>query len=163
MVSNSYDIVVVGGGLAGSCLANAMAGKGARVLVLEREREFKDRVRGEALLPWGVGEAQALGVYELLCETCAHKQKWFDFFIGPAQIMHRDLVSTTPQRASMLNFYHPRMQEVLISAAEKARAGVRRGALVTDVRAGSHPGVTFQHEGSAVEVTCKLIVAADGR
>jgi hypothetical protein len=31
------------------------------VLVLEREGEFKDRVRGEALVPWNVAEAQELG------------------------------------------------------------------------------------------------------
>jgi len=33
------------GGLGGSSLAKVMAEKGARVLVLEREREFKDRAR----------------------------------------------------------------------------------------------------------------------
>ena len=38
-----------------------MAEKGLRVLVLERDREFRDRVRGEALLPWGVAEARQLG------------------------------------------------------------------------------------------------------
>jgi flavin-dependent dehydrogenase len=42
-----YDIVVVGGGLGGSALAKVMAGQGARVLVVERELRFKDRIRGE--------------------------------------------------------------------------------------------------------------------
>jgi flavin-dependent dehydrogenase len=56
-----YDIVTVGGGLAGSSIAKAMAEHGARVLVLERELEFKDRVRGEGIHPWGVAEARALG------------------------------------------------------------------------------------------------------
>jgi 2-polyprenyl-6-methoxyphenol hydroxylase-like FAD-dependent oxidoreductase len=158
-----YDLVTVGGGIAASSLARAMAQKGARVLVLEREREFKDRVRGEAMLPWGVAEAQQLGIYELLCETCAHKQPWFDLFLGPIQMMHRDLVSTTPRNTPMLNFYHPRMQEILFSAAGKAGADVRRGAFVTEVRPGPRPSVTFQHEGSTVEVHCRLVVAADGR
>src|SRR5438093_682427 len=40
----SYDIITVGGGLAGSALAKAMAERGARVLVVERETHFKDRV-----------------------------------------------------------------------------------------------------------------------
>src|SRR5262245_9186816 len=160
---NMYDIVTVGGGLAGSGLDRVMAEKGALVLVLEREREFKDRVRGEAMLPYGVAEAKELGIYKLLCETCAHKQPWFDFFLGPAQIMHRDLASTTPRNTVMLNFYHPKMQDVLISAAAKAGAEVRRSALVTDVRPGIRPSVTFHHEGSTVEVQSRLVVAADGR
>jgi len=59
-----YDIIVVGGGLGGATLAKAMAEHGARVLVLERERRFKDRVRGEATWPWGVAELKQLDVYQ---------------------------------------------------------------------------------------------------
>ena len=66
-----YDIIVVGGGLGGATLAKAMAEHGARVLVLERERRFKDRVRGEATWPWGVAELKPLGVYQVLIVTCA--------------------------------------------------------------------------------------------
>ena len=53
MASGTYDIVTVGGGLGGSALAKAMAEYGARVLVVEREKQFKDRIRGEAMLSWG--------------------------------------------------------------------------------------------------------------
>ena len=42
----AYDVISVGGGLGGSALAKAMAELGARVLVVERETQFKDRVRG---------------------------------------------------------------------------------------------------------------------
>ena len=163
MSKNTYDVVTIGGGFAGSCLAKAMAEKGARVLVLEREKEFRDRVRGEAMLPWGVGEARDLGVYDLLRETCGHEQRWFDIFLGPNQLMHRDLISTTPQRSPMLNFYHPKMQEALLTAAGKAGADVRRGAVVADVRSGSLPTVTFSHDGVSTEVHSRLVVAADGR
>ena len=66
MASGTYDIITVGGGLGGAALAKAMAEHGARVLVLEREKQFKDRVRGENIAPWGVAETQALGLYDLL-------------------------------------------------------------------------------------------------
>ncbi len=62
---SDYDIITVGGGMGGAALAKAMAEKGYRVLVLEREARFKDRVRGEWLAPWGVAEAQALGSLRL--------------------------------------------------------------------------------------------------
>ena len=45
MNSKTYDIVTVGGGLGGSALAKAIAEHGARVLVLESETQFRDRVR----------------------------------------------------------------------------------------------------------------------
>ena len=46
-----YDIIAVGGGLGGSALAKAMAENSKSVLILERETEFKDRVRGEFMSP----------------------------------------------------------------------------------------------------------------
>jgi len=45
--TNAYDLVIIGGGIAGSSLACSMAKAGARVLLLESEIEFRDRVRGE--------------------------------------------------------------------------------------------------------------------
>src|SRR5258708_25260393 len=65
-VRMDYDLIVVGGGMAGSTLARRMALSGARVLVLERETQFRDRVRGESLQPWGVAEARQFGISELL-------------------------------------------------------------------------------------------------
>jgi len=59
-----YDIVTIGGGIAASALAKAMAERGARVLVLEPETQFKDRMRGEGLVSWGGGEARELGIYD---------------------------------------------------------------------------------------------------
>ena len=61
-----FDVITVGGGVGGAALAWALAREGIRVLVLERESEFRDRVRGEGILPWGVNEARDLGIYEIL-------------------------------------------------------------------------------------------------
>ena len=46
MSQAEYDIVTVGGGLGGAAVAVAMAKAGARVLVVERETRFQDRIRG---------------------------------------------------------------------------------------------------------------------
>ncbi len=73
----AYDLIVAGGGIAGASLAQRMAKSGARVLVIERETEFRDRMRGECLQPWGVGEARLLGVAETLRGCHAGKfQAW---------------------------------------------------------------------------------------
>lgn len=126
MPQHEYDIITVGGGLAGATLAKAMAENGARVLVVERERQFKDRVRGEGTFPWGVAELQKLGVYELLLSTCARSIRWEDMYIGGVHTEHRDLIATSLQRLPMLNWVHQEMEEVLIQAAQDAGAEVRR-------------------------------------
>jgi 2-polyprenyl-6-methoxyphenol hydroxylase-like FAD-dependent oxidoreductase len=158
-----YDIITVGGGLGGATLAKAMAEHGARVLVLEREERFRDRVRGEQMSPWGVTETQELGVYDRILATCGHNLPWLDAYLGPMQTEHRDLVTTTPQQVPMLIFYHPAMQEELLQAAAAAGAEVRRGTRVSDVKPGAKPTVTVERDGRTEEIQARLVVGADGR
>ena len=54
MASTDYDIITIGGGLGGAAQAKVMAEHGARVLVLESELNFKDRIRGEVMMSWGL-------------------------------------------------------------------------------------------------------------
>ena len=152
-----YDIITVGGGIAASALAKAMAERGARVLVLEREVRFRDRVRGEGLVCWGVGEACELGIYELLKESCGHDVPFVEGGTG-----QRDFTTTTPQRLPLLSFSHPVMQETLLEAAQKAGAEVRRGVAVERIEAGETPAV-ITNGGSRERITARLVVAADGR
>lgn len=163
MASGTYDILTVGGGLGGSALAKAMAEHGARVLVVERERQFKDRVRGEGMHAWGVPEARALGIYELLRETCGVEVRWWDTYLHSELIDHRDFPATTPHHSPLFGFYHPEMQEVLLSAAAKAGAEVRRGASVREVKPGTPPTVVIEHRGQVEELRAQLVVGADGR
>lgn len=158
MASAQYQIVTVGGGLGSSALAKVMAEHGMRVLILERETHFKDRVRGEFMSPWGVAEAQALGIYELIRNSCGVDAPITNLGFGP-----RDLPSTTPQHLPALGFYHPEMQETVLNAAETAGAEVKRGATVINVEPGSPATVTFQHSGTTQTVTADLVVACDGR
>ncbi|HEY1297819.1 MAG TPA: FAD-dependent oxidoreductase [Chloroflexota bacterium] len=60
-IDGQFDLIVVGGGIAGSALATVMARSGARVAVLERQSVYRDHVRGEYMQPWGVADAQHLG------------------------------------------------------------------------------------------------------
>ena len=157
MPTQSYDIITVGGGIAASALAKAMCERGAKVLVLERETKFKDRVRGEGMVCWGVGEARQLGIYELLKKTCGHDVPFVETGMGP-----RDFTTTTPQRVPLLSFPHPVMQETLLAAAEQAGAEVRRGVTVERIEMGRTPAV-ITDAGNHERIAARLVVAADGR
>jgi len=159
--SNAFDVVTVGGGMGAAALAIAMARGGARVLVLEKETKFRDRVRGEGLVPWGVAEARELGIADLLLQTCAKEVPWMEMGFGP-----RNLVETTPQQAPMLTYCHPEMQEVLLAEAERAGAEVRRGVTVESVelRAGGERQATVTaRNGKSERIPARLVVGVDGR
>lgn len=159
-----FDLITVGGGLAGSALAGAMAARGSRVLVLEREREFRDRVRGEQMHCWGVAEARHLEIDELLRQTCGHETRyWATQLAGAPEAPRRDLVETTPHRVPSMNFYHPAMQAVMLGTAEDDGVVVRRGARVVAVTPGRPATVRVQEGEHEQTYTARLVVGADGR
>jgi 2-polyprenyl-6-methoxyphenol hydroxylase-like FAD-dependent oxidoreductase len=164
-MAEAYDVITIGGGLAGAALAKRLAENGKRVLVLEREVAFRDRVRGEQMHCWGVAEARTLGLYELLLESCGHEVRyWSDRLVGFSEFGRRDLVKTSPHHAGSLNFYHPNVQSVVIGAAAAAGATVRRGARVVELVSDELPGVRVHEDGNGERIyRARLVVAADGR
>src|SRR5262245_52636807 len=153
-----YDVITIGGGLGGASLAKAMAEAGARVLVLERETEFRDRVRGEGMHNWGVAEAKALGVYEPILRQ-GNQTRYFTGKFGHLPAAPRDLVTTTPYGTGELAFYHPEMQEALIAEAAAAGAEIRRGETVVGIEPGRAPAVLLRNGRE----NARLVVGADGR
>jgi 2-polyprenyl-6-methoxyphenol hydroxylase-like FAD-dependent oxidoreductase len=161
--SRAYDLAVIGAGIAGSSLAFSMAKAGARVVLLETEAEFRDRVRGEILCPWGVAEARALGLSQAFLDAGACELRWVDQYMGPQQIEHRDLPATTLTKTPINTFYHPRMQTSLLQTAQSVHVEVRRGGCVTSLTPGAVPRVTCRSNGSSEEIGARLVVIAEGR
>jgi 2-polyprenyl-6-methoxyphenol hydroxylase-like FAD-dependent oxidoreductase len=156
-----HDLIIIGGGLAGSTLAKNMAESGKSVLLLERETEFKDRIRGEAMHPWGVIEAQRLGIFDALNNTCGHVcDHWRTYFLGEL-MSDRDLPATNPHGVGEFHFYHPRMQETLIALAAEAGAQVHRGARLSNLIADERR-IQWRENGDTFEASTRLIVGADG-
>src|SRR5688572_16241452 len=65
------DVAIIGGGIAGSACAIVLRRAGLDVTLVEREATFRDRIRGEAIHPWGVREVEALGLRPLLDDAGA--------------------------------------------------------------------------------------------
>ena len=158
-----YDLIIAGGGLAGSALAIAMARSGHRVLVVERETRFRDRIRGEMLQPWGSGETKRLGLYDDLVASCALEAPFWSYFIAGEFVRVRDLKATTPDNNCVLTLPHPAMQEMLISLAAKAGAEIWRGVALDHVTAGAPPSVAVTIDRQTRSLSSRLVVVADGR
>lgn len=157
MNQKSYDLVIVGGGLAGTAVATVMARAGADVLVLEREREFKDRVRGEFLAPWGLRELRELGLLDAFLEAGAITLP----ALAGRTLRPRPVL--TPDGDPPLSFSHTAVQEATLIAAHEAGAEVVRGARVTEVQADDGGKVTFHTDEGPAEAAGRIVVGADGR
>src|SRR6266542_3492418 len=121
------DVVIVGGGVAGSALALVLARRGASVTVLERQQDYADRVRGEYVHPWGVAEAQQLGLVDILLAArgvFVTRGIGYDESIpsGAAEARARDVTTMVPGVAGGLGVGHPAACCALSQAAEAAGA-----------------------------------------
>ena len=161
-----YDIIVIGGGVGGSALAAGMAAAGAKALVLEAEESFRDRVRGEAVMPWGVAEARLIGLDSVFEQVAANPLPFWDSYQGPDRSGHRDLTRTTLVKEPVMACYHPVLQDALLQRAEQSGAEVWRGARATGLTASvESPGATvsLERKGAAIQLSARLAVGADGR
>jgi 2-polyprenyl-6-methoxyphenol hydroxylase-like FAD-dependent oxidoreductase len=167
-----HDVVVVGGSIAGASLATVLAGHDYDVLVLERQAVFGDQATSGHLPPWGVREANGLGLLDALLRApsaqvierlavCDGDTGWDE--------VHRsaiDLRSALPGTPGGLAIAHPEMSDVLLRASTAAGAAVLRGVHdieITPGDGGRLPVVRFGLHGRPHEREARLVVGADGR
>lgn len=163
-----YDLIIVGGGIGGSALAQVMARAGKAVLLLEKSEAYEDRVRGEWIAPWGVDEVKRLGLYDLLKGAGGHHithHVTFDESVDPAEAeAHTAPLGFFRQGVpGPLCLGHPTHCQTLFDAAVAAGAQAHRGVTVQAVAFAPTPKVTFEVAGQVREATARLVVGADGR
>ena len=161
------DVVVIGAGIAGGALAAFLARSGTRVLVLERTLEHEDRVRGEYMHPWGVAEAQRLGLYDTLIDAGANvlgRLIPYDECRSPEEAEAGAVgLSLLPGVDGPLGVSHPGACNAFDAAAVACGAELVRGVSDVTVRSGPQPVVTYALDGRTTSVTPRLVVGADGR
>jgi 2-polyprenyl-6-methoxyphenol hydroxylase-like FAD-dependent oxidoreductase len=163
----SFEVVIIGGGIAGNALAAVLARAGKSVLVLERSTVYRDRVRGELFQPWGVAEPRRLGLYEALIGAGGvHHTRAvpYDETIEPAEAEAAAVAldKLLPDVPGSLGLGHPPACQVLSMAAVTAGARVLRGA-TSEVNLGSAPTVRYWLNGAEHVARCRLVIGADGR
>ncbi|MCW1382679.1 FAD-dependent monooxygenase [Novosphingobium sp. KCTC 2891] len=164
----SYDLIVIGGGLAGSALAAVMARAGKQVLLLEKSTEYEDRVRGEWISPWGVTEVKRVGLYDTLMGAGGHhltSHVTYDETVAPgdAEAHAIDLGIFAEGISGPLCLRHPVHCQTLFDKAGAEGAITLRGVTVTNVELGGSPSVTFVHDGVERTAHAPLVVGAEGR
>jgi 2-polyprenyl-6-methoxyphenol hydroxylase-like FAD-dependent oxidoreductase len=164
----AFDVVIVGAGIAGSALAISLARAGYSVLLLEKSTVHVDRVRGELIVPWGVAEARALGILDLLEDAGGnYTVRSVPYGEDVAPDVARKFALRMDQMVAgvrgALNLGHPRICNVLNAAAVEAGATLMRGVNRIEVSAGLPPKVEFECDGFSNTVTPRIVIGADGR
>ena len=156
-----HDVVVVGGGPAGSATARRLAAAGWRTLLLERGEMPRRKPCGECLNPAAVRELARLGVLDRVREAGAVPLRGWE--IGPLD--RTGFRGCFPPAVHGLGIRRAVLDEILFRAAEETGAEARtgwqvRGPFIEDWRIA---GVeALDPAGIPTTVRARLVVAADG-
>jgi flavin-dependent dehydrogenase len=159
-----YDVVVVGGRVAGASTALLLARAGARVAVVERGDVARDTVSTHALMRAGVLQLARWGVLDRIVAAGTPPVRHTTFGYPDGERVRVSIRATHGVEA----LYAPRrtlLDRVLIEEAEAAGAEVyRRTDVVGLTRSadGRVTGVATRGPGGDGELTAGLVVGADG-
>ena len=158
------DVATVGGGVAASSLAAALAAAGLGVVVVEREPRFRDRIRGEAIHPWGAAEAARLDLLPVLPAAGARPLPVWQRYQHRAPLEPYRWADDIPEGHVEWAVPHPALQEALLRHAASLGAVVLRPARALAYRRppGSRPELEVSTAGGATTVRARLVVGADG-
>jgi 2-polyprenyl-6-methoxyphenol hydroxylase-like FAD-dependent oxidoreductase len=167
MRAKNPDVVVVGAGIAGASIAAVLARGGLEVLLLERQRTYRDRVRGEYMAPWGVLEARAVGLETVIRGARAVDARYsvpYDELVpaSAAETAKGDASTILPGVRGPLCASHPQACHALAGEAVRLGAELVRGVREVRVQAGARPSVAYLN-GTETRVRPRLVIGADGR
>ena len=163
IAAQSFDVVIAGGGLAGSALGGVLARAGLGVLVVEKESRFRDRIRGELTWPWGYFEALRVGLGEPLDQVGVVPLPVYDIYLDSRPVQSQRWAEISLDALPAIGFSHPQLQEVALTWAKSQGATVLRPAKVVEVSDGDRASVSVLREGRVTEIQARLVVGADGK
>ena len=161
------DVVVIGGGPAGSAAATMLAKQGWRVVLLERERFPRDHV-GESLLPASMPVLEELGAMEAV-QAAGFLPKY-----GATMVWGRDpepwswrFRETSLQYPHAYQVWRPTFDHILLDNARASGVDVREGHRVAAVEWTAPEARAaircVSDTGGQAELTARFVVDATGQ
>src|SRR5690242_1692261 len=129
-----YDVIVAGGGPAGSSTANYLRQRGRNVLVLERQKFPRFHI-GESLLPFGNDVWKELGVFPHLDANYIHKPgATFVHEESGNEFVYFFDTAIRPGRPYAFQVKRGEFDKMLLDRARELGAEVREETRVEDVQ-----------------------------
>ncbi|MDH3522184.1 MAG: NAD(P)/FAD-dependent oxidoreductase [Acidobacteriota bacterium] len=164
--ARTFDVIVVGGGPAGSVMAWSLARQGADVLLLERARFPREKVCGDFVEPRGLRILERMGCLPALEETAPLPITHVAMFLR-SECAYRGAIPFYGRRAGLPphGYIIPRdvLDYSMLRCAAQAGATVRQESRVVSVACGQ-TGVQAQvQRGERLSThRAQLVVGADG-
>jgi halogenation protein CepH len=164
-----FDLIVVGGGPAGSTVASLVAMQGHRTLILEKE-SFPRYQIGESLLPSTVhGVCRLLGVQDEIARAGFTRKRGGTFKWGASKDPWTFSFSVSPKMAANTSFAYQvermKFDQILLDNARRVGVDVReRCPAIGVIDDGNRVrGVRYSDpEGNSKEAFAKYVVDASG-
>lgn len=162
------DIIVVGGGPAGSSTAWFLAQAGVDVLVLDRARFPRDKLCSEYMSPQAARILAAMGALEEVESAGATKLTGMTITSPAGTMVRGDFKGShhfKGYRDYGLALRRTVLDEILLRRAQAGGARVVEGCKVTDVLksdSGNVTGVRVQEDGVTRDLRARLVIGADG-
>ncbi len=165
-MSNNYDVIVIGGGPAGSTCASYMAMRGRKVLLVEKELFPRHRV-GESLLPSTNPILEDLGVLGAMEEAGFPHKTGGSFTWGKDKEPWSVIFAENPFLPASFGYHVERsvFDEILLNRSIELGVEVAQPATVREiiVEDGRVLGVKYKtSEGEVVEARARFVVDGSG-
>jgi flavin-dependent dehydrogenase len=162
-----YEVVVIGGGPAGSTVATLLAQFGHRVLLLERSRFPRFHI-GESLMPQTYWPLKRLGMLEKLRASHFPRKHSVQFVNEDGRASRPFYFSETNPHESAVTWQVRRSEfdQMLLENAEEAGVEVRQETRVVDVLFEGERAVAVRCQGPSGtqdEVPSQVVVDASGQ
>jgi flavin-dependent dehydrogenase len=162
----STDVIVIGGGPAGSATATMLVRKGWQVTVLERELFPREHV-GESLLPASIPILEELGALSAVENAGFLKKYGATMVWGSGDAPWSWYFKETSQRyPHSYQVWRPQFDQILLDNAKAQGVTVLEGHQVTEVifDGDEAVGVEFiNQQGETGEAQCRFVVDASGQ
>ena len=162
------DVLVVGGGPAGSSIAHALATRGVDVMVVDRARFPRPKPCAEYLSPQASRILARMGALNEIEQSGAAALAGIRVYAPNGSVIAGDFVAEHGYhgfRDRGLSVRREILDAILVNRARAAGARIVEGAKVTDLLRGDSGrvcGVRMTTDDASREIRARLVVGADG-
>jgi flavin-dependent dehydrogenase len=161
--TNDFDVIIAGGGPAGTSAAIHLARRDVRVLLVEQKKFPRAKLCGEFISPECQQHFENLGVADAMASSEPASLTETVFYSSRGH--HITVPSRWFGEPAALGLSRAVMDEVLLRRAQACGVTVLEGATITDavLSDGNIRGVKLKHEGREHEYRAPLTIDATGR